>query len=67
MNWTLIGFIFVSAFLLPWVIRKYNLKDDMKFKKTLPIGSARFKAFLIALGWFLLIILGLGLIFSLFE
>lgn len=48
---------FLSSWIIPTIIQKYKIKDDIKHIKTLPIGTAPFKVFLklvkwVLLGWF---------------
>lgn len=56
-------FFVLFVIILPFIIKKYDLKDDIKHKNTLPIGTAKFRAFLKLIGWVLigLILLILGI------
>ncbi len=55
-------FFVLFVIVLPLIIKKYNIKDDLKLRSTLPIGTAKFRAFLKLMGWLLiaLVLLALG-------
>jgi hypothetical protein len=57
----------VFSFVLPYIIKKKQLKDDIKFKNTLPIGTAKFRAFLKFIGWTVLIVLVISLVLNLLD
>ncbi len=47
-------FFVLFVVILPLIIRKYNIRDDIKMQNTLPVGTAQFRAFLKLVGWVLL-------------
>ena len=52
------------AIIIPFMINKYDIKDDIKHSKTLPIGTAEFRGFLKFLQWLAIGFVILLLIFS---
>ena len=56
-------FFVLFVIVLPLIIKKYNIKDDVKFQNSLPVGTAKFRAFLKLAGWVLgaLVVLTLAL------
>ena len=59
-----IVFAILFSWIVPTIVQKNNLKDDIKHADTLPIGTAQFKGFLKLVKWVLLGFLFLWLIFS---
>lgn len=47
-------FFVLFVIVLPFIVKKYDLKDDIKHKDTLPIGTAKFRAFMKLVGWVLI-------------
>lgn len=60
-------FFVLFVIVLPFIIKKYNLKDDIKHADTLPIGTAKFRAFLKLTGWVIIALLALSLVLNLFS
>ena len=52
-------FFILFVIVLPLIIKKYDIKDDIKMQRTLPVGTAKFRAFLKLVGW---VLIGLVLI-----
>lgn len=63
----LIVFILVFSWIIPMIIKKNKIEDNIKLEKTLPIGSVRFKAFLKLTKWVLIGFAVLWLLISTFD
>lgn len=60
-------FFVLFAIVLPFIIKKYNIKDDIKMQKTLPAGTAQFRAFLKLTGWVIATLILLSLALSTYD
>lgn len=57
-------FFVLFVIILPLIIGKYKIKDNIKMSGTLPVGTAQFRAFLKLTGWLILVVVLLTLILN---
>jgi len=50
----LITFVILFSWIIPAIIKKNKIEDNIKLKNTLPIGTAKFKAFIVFIKWLLI-------------
>lgn len=60
-------FFVLFVVILPLIISKYKIKDDIKMHGTLPVGTAQFRAFLKLVKWVGIGFLALCLFVWLFQ